>query len=131
MGWNRQSRFYCEVTSARKRTETICSDERRGLSITAAGEQGAIELYLRAQGTEDTVTIGPRGGKKHTYRNIDTFEVWFRPWRSCEFPRAPAILIVSGPLDYDRVKHEEAMIRLDDKTMELYRTMQAIDVIKR
>lgn len=131
MGWNQQSHFYCEVSSARKHVEKICSDARRGLHITAAGELGAIELILRAKEMECTETVGPRGGIHRAYRQNDIFEVWFRPWRSCENPSAQHVMIASGPLDYDRVQHEEAMVRFDDKAMELYRTLRAMEVMQR
>ncbi len=129
MAWNqRNARFYCMVNATHKQPRTVLSDDR--LVVVAAGEQGMLRVSLRRDGLEESVEIGPRGGKKYTYRNIDKFMVEFCPWRSCDDPDATPVVIASGPLDYDRVKHGEAMVRFDDQAVEVYRTIRAMEVMR-
>lgn len=130
MGWGEQNaRFYCEVHSARQRVEKILSNERKGLVIIAAGEYGSLRVELKARSVEENVTVGPRGGRTYKRRNIDHFTVEFCPWRSCDKP-GPSIMIATGPLDYDRVKYGDALVRFDDQAVEVYRTMRAIEILK-
>jgi hypothetical protein len=126
MGWNqRNARFYCEIDATNKQQRKVLSDDR--LLITAAGEQGMLRVLLRQAGFESK--FGPRGGHVGR-RNIDKFTVEFCPWRSCEDPDASSVLIASGPLDYDRVKHGEAMVRFDDQAIEVYRTIRAMEIMR-
>jgi hypothetical protein len=131
MPWNQKNaRFYCEVYSARRTKEVILSDAYKGLVIIAAGEQGMLRVTLRADGIEEKTRTGPRGGiHVESRRHLDKFMVEFCPWRSCEAEGDP-VVIASGPLDFDRVKHGEAMVRFDDQAIEVYRTMRAIEIIK-
>lgn len=129
MGWNqRNARIYCEVDATHKQRRTILSDDHMG--IVVAGEQGSLRISVQAHASEETVILGPRGGRTRTHRNKETFKVWFCPWRSCDDPRAEDILIASGPLDYDRVKHGEAMVRFDDQAIEVYRTLRAMEIMR-
>lgn len=129
MGWNqRNARFYSTIEATNKQTRTVLSDDR--LLIEAAGEHGMLRVLLRAVSKErSNVVIGPRGGVNSDWRNNDKFTVEFCPWRKTDSEERSPILIASGPLDYDRVKHGEAMVRFDDQAIEVYRTIRAMEVM--
>jgi hypothetical protein len=128
MGWNqRNARFYCEVDATDKQQRRILSDDR--LHIVAAGEHGMLRVVLRQDGIEEKMNVGPRGGRVYTRRNIDKFLIEFCPWRKTDSEARTPVVIASGPLDYDRVKHGEAMVRFDDRAIEVYRTIRAMEVM--
>lgn len=131
MSWGQQNaRFYCSVHSARKRPEIVLGSAESGLEIVAAGEHGAIELILSAQGWEEEILVAPRGGKTIKRQPYDTFKVRYAPWRSCTDRIGPSVDIAWGRLDYDKVRHGDTCVRLNDETMELYRTMRAMEIMK-
>lgn len=121
MGWNRSARFYCEVDSARKTREKICSDARSGLLIKAAGEHGMIQVYTYAERAHDII------GK--VWRHEDRFQILFCPWRNSSVD-GPPIQIAAGLLDYGRVNWD-AEVRLDEDTVEKFRMLQAINVLSK
>ena len=88
MPWNRKSRFYMEVRSARKEVEKICGDANSGMNARIAGERGMVQ-----------VDLWPGSN------NTDRFSVMFKPWRSCTH-KDGVILLAEGILDFDVLQKE-------------------------
>jgi hypothetical protein len=121
MSWGRKAHFYCEVISARRETEAICSTKDRGLEITAAGWHGAIELHVRSIADEDY------------------FEVRFIPWKKSDSD-SKGVTLARGRLNFDEYGNELAglidndnrgrcLVRLDKDMIEVMELIKAKQIM--
>jgi hypothetical protein len=114
MGWGQKNaQFFCRVKSARMHDVEILSNKKRGVHIEAACEEGCVELELHW----------------NTSTNSNWYYIWLKPWRKTKVGGEP-IMIASGELDFDKINMGENMVRLNSVLVEMFRTFQALEVLK-